>query len=311
MSAKDFRTLLGAGELPAFFPESPSRKQSSQNLETSAWIDQISPGPPAHWKKGRAVGRVIQTSETAHLSVVNGFGKVVYPDSSVYVGTMKDRARDGEGCFQYADGGEYLGQWLGGKKHGVGVMIFASGARYAGEWVNGMRQGYGIYFWHTLTDAQQHIRSPSVINTFHDKYMGQWLNDKMSGLGRLESAHESLEIGNFVGGKLHGYGMRVHKSRAAAVSAATVLSGAAISGAKKIFVGHFEEDEFIGIRSRADEAAFQATEALRLDKPWNPFASDKKAVPNKFGENQTPSPKRFPAMRESDFDPKIAEDVAV
>ncbi len=302
--------MLGAGELPEFFPKSPSRIEKSDSIESPDWLDRATPGPPSHWKKGRAVGRHIQTSETIHLSVVNGFGKVVYPDSSVYVGTMKDRARDGEGCFTYADGGEYLGQWLGGKKHGVGIMIFHSGARYAGEWKNGMRHGYGIYDWHPVSEAQRHLRSPSDISTFHDTYKGQWENDQMSGLGRLESAHESLEIGNFSQGKLHGYAMRIQKSRTQAVSAATVLSGSALIGSRKVFVGYFEEDEFIGIRSKEEQAAFDKSENERIDKPWDPTSTQKKLT-HKLGENQTSSPKRFPNMKETDFNPQVAEDVAV
>jgi hypothetical protein len=308
MSLKNVSTLLGAGELPAFFPESPSKMQGSSNLQSPNWLDKMSPGPPAHWKKGRAVGRHIQTSETVHLSVVNGFGRVVYPDSSVYVGSMKNRARDGEGCFRYADGGEYLGQWMGGKKHGIGVMIFPSGARYSGEWRNGMRHGYGRYDWRPLAEEQQQLRSPSNLATFHDAYVGQWENDKMSGLGRLDSANESLEIGNFANGKMHGYGMRILKSRPQAVSAASLLSGRAVFGARQVFVGYFEDDSFVGIRSKEEEEEFQKIQSTKLDKPLDLFA--KKATKN-TGQTNTPSPKRFPAMSESDFDPKVADDVAV
>jgi hypothetical protein len=306
MSFRDLATLLGAGKLP-FFPDSPSRNQrDSSQLECPDYMDQMSPGPPAHWKKGRAVGRSIQTSETANLSIVNGFGKVVYPDSSVYVGNMKERSRDGEGYFHYADGGEYLGQWLKGKKHGIGIMIFNSGARYAGEWNKGLRHGYGIYDWQPVQAEQQHLRSPSDISTFHDRYLGQWENDKMSGLGRLESANGSLETGCFAHGKLHGYGLRILKSRAQALSAASLLSGNAISGNRQVFVGHFEEDTFIGIRSREEEKAFQKLEAERLDKPWDPFASDIKSSQK---QADTPSPsKRFPKMYETSFN---SEDVDV
>ena len=309
MSLRGLATLMGAGELP-FFPDSPSTKQrDSSQLECPDYFDQMSPGPPSHWKKGRAVGRTIQTSETVNMSVVNGFGKVVYPDSSVYIGNMKERSRDGEGCFQYADGGEYLGQWLGGKKNGVGIMIFNSGARYAGEWIKGLRHGYGVYKWQPVVAEQQHLRSPSDITTFHDRYMGQWDNDKMSGLGRLESANESLEIGFFANGKLHGYGMRILKSRPQAVSAASLLSGNAISGNRQVFVGYFEEDVFIGVRTREEEKAFQKSEAERLDKPWNPFNSGSKSTQK---QADTPSPsKRFPRMYETDFNPDVAEDVDV
>ena len=307
MSLRNVATLLGAGQLPAFFPDSPSRKQENDDMAAPDWLDKMSPGPPAHWKKGRAVGRTIQTSEKVELSVVNGFGKVIYPDSSIYVGTMKDRLRDGEGCFSYADGGEYMGQWLGGKKHGIGIMIFFSKARYAGEWRNGMRHGYGRYEWAPVSDSQQHLRSPSDINTFHDAYSGQWENDKMHGLGQLESAHDSLEIGNFENGKMHGYGMRILKSVAREVTAATILSGDAIMGKSSVFVGYFETDVFFGVRNREQEEEFQRTDAARLDKPWDPFA--KLGGPKKSGE--TASPKKHPRMNQRDFDTEFAAQVAV
>ena len=310
MSLRNIGTHLGAGELPAFLPEAPKKKQEGDAMDAPEWLDLESPGPPAHWKKGRAVGRTIQTSETAELSVVNGFGKVVYPDSSVYIGVMKNRLRDGEGCFSYADGGEYLGQWLAGKKHGIGIMIFPSKARYAGEWKNGMRHGYGKYDWAPVSDSHQHLRSPSHIDTFHDSYSGQWENDKMHGLGKLESAHDSLEIGNFANGKLHGYGMRIWQSARQDVSATTLLSGDAFMGRQQIFVGYFETDVFFGIRNREDEAEFQRTEALRIDKPWDPFADTKKK-PKKKTEGATDSPKRHPKMTASQFNPEVAAQVEV
>jgi hypothetical protein len=76
-----------------------------------------------------------------------------------------------------------------------------------------------------------------------------------------------------------------------------------------VFVGYFEEDEFIGVRTREEEKAFQKSEAERLDKPWNPFASDIKSTQK---QADTPSPsKRFPKMFEADFNSAVAEDVAV
>jgi hypothetical protein len=307
MSLKNIAALLGAGDLPAF-PNSPSTKQRAEGLETPDWLDKMSPGPPAHWKKGRAVGTQIQTSETVHFSVINGFGKVVYPDGSVYVGNMKNRTRDGEGCFQYADGGEYLGQWLGGKKHGIGVMIFPSEAKYAGEWKLGMRHGYGRYDWHPIPAEQEHLRSPSDVSTFHESYIGQWENDKMSGLGRLESAYGSLDIGNFSNGKLHGYGMRILKSRPKAASAASILSGDVLFGKRQVFVGFFESDEFFGPRNREAEAAYQLEIEQRRQQEWNPFDVGNKKT------NSPPdglSPKKFPRMNETQFDAEVAAEISV
>jgi hypothetical protein len=171
-----------------------------------------------------------------------------------------------------------------------------------------MRHGYGKYTWRPLAEEEEPLRSPNNIATFHDTFVGQWENDKMSGLGRLDSAHNSLEIGTFANGKMHGYGMRILKSRPQAVSAASLLSGRAVFGARQVFVGYFEDDVFFGVRNREQEEEFQQAQAARLDRPINFFASK---PTQKTGQTNTPSPKRFPVMSESEFDPKVAEDVEV
>jgi hypothetical protein len=81
-------------------------------------------------------------------------------------------------------------------------------------------------------------------------------------------------------------------------------------GSRKVFVGYFEEDEFIGIRSREEEVAFQKADSERIDKPWDPLSAQK-TLQHKLDQNQTSSPKKFPNMRETDFNPQVAEDVAV
>lgn len=76
----------------------------------------------------------------------HGFGKVTFPNESVYEGEWKDSEMHGHGVFRWKDGSAYEGEYKHGKKHGKGTFYFTNGNRYEGYWDKGHQDGKGIVF---------------------------------------------------------------------------------------------------------------------------------------------------------------------
>ena len=71
--------------------------------------------------------------------------KVIYPDCSVFYGTINEDQRNGNGIMQYANGDKYEGNWLNNVKNGNGTMEYHDGTKYEGEWLNDLREGQGKF----------------------------------------------------------------------------------------------------------------------------------------------------------------------
>lgn len=108
-------------------------------------------------------------------SLFNGFGKMVYADSTIYEGEWKDGLWEGKGHIQYPDGDSYNGQFSGHEFNGYGTYRYSDGAVYEGEWENGMFNGSG-----TMNYADGSI------------YAGEWSNDKKHGVGVLYESETGL-----------------------------------------------------------------------------------------------------------------------
>jgi len=102
-------------------------------------------------------------------SLFNGYGKMVYSDSTVYEGEWKDGLWDGNGIVKFSDGDSYSGSfkehqfsgygkyiysdssyydgyWQDNMFNGAGTMQYADGSTYAGEWKDDMKDGVGVYY---------------------------------------------------------------------------------------------------------------------------------------------------------------------
>ena len=164
---------------------------------------------------------------------ITGFGKMTYSDGqSWYEGYWLNGARSGIGLYHDANV-EYCGEWLHDKRHGRGRQKYADGY-YRGAWENDVQSGHGLRVWHNGTkycgicnDGQRHgngvlVRGPGSYNGMwkngcrHGKerpiwekgsYTGNRNKDVPEGMGEyIEEGRE--DEGNFVGGVLHGKGIR-------------------------------------------------------------------------------------------------------
>ena len=104
-------------------------------------------------------------------SLFNGYGKMVYADSTVYEGEWRDGMWNGKGKLSYPDGDSYDGQFLDHEFSGYGTYRYSDGAKYEGYWEHGMYNGAG-----TMEYADG------------STYAGNWKDDMKEGLGVLYDA---------------------------------------------------------------------------------------------------------------------------
>ena len=115
---------------------------------------------------------------------------LLYPDGSVYKGTINDKwQREGFGKFYLPDGSIYEGFFKDDKMQGRGRLLNIEGYVYDGEFYNRLATGYGKY-----------------VGLDGTVYKGNWEKDKQNGIGEETYSDNSHYIGNFVNGKKNGKG---------------------------------------------------------------------------------------------------------
>lgn len=115
-------------------------------------------------------------------SLFNGYGKMVYADSTVYQGEWKDGMWDGKGDLYYPDGDSYSGEFSKHQFSGYGEYSYSDGSRYEGYWQNNRFNGSG-----TMNYADGSI------------YAGEWRDDRKHGLGvYYDAATGALQKGEFM-----------------------------------------------------------------------------------------------------------------
>lgn len=120
----------------------------------------------------------------------DGYGVMVWNDSSTYLGNWQNNMRHGFGVFRDANGSEYVGLWQEGKRHGSGIYSNLNGEEYVGEWANGKMEGVG-----KLTTA------------YGDTYSGSFRNHKYHGMGMFEKKNGDRFMGFLENGFAHGLGI--------------------------------------------------------------------------------------------------------
>ncbi|KAJ9512720.1 hypothetical protein QJQ45_019057 [Haematococcus lacustris] len=189
--------------------------------------------------------------------MLEGQGQLTFPDGLVYEGQFQHNSITGHGCYRWPGGAVYKGEVENGVRQGRGRMSFsdASHVVYDGAWVNGLRHGSGTI---TLNEDGSHQyqgdwqrdmkwghgtmryangdsytgqwkadmkcgQGTMVWSSCHQKYQGQWANNKPHGIGRHvwyqqlvtepSPANHALLIqfnrfeGHFVDGQREGYGV--------------------------------------------------------------------------------------------------------
>ncbi|CAE1150413.1 ALS2 [Acanthosepion pharaonis] len=145
------------------------------------------------WLDGRRyIGKFIN-------GLQHGNGKYIVPKGEceeIYEGSWKDGKMNGLGSVIYPNGDRYDGYFKDGQKFGHGVFrqgkhLASVASVYIGEWMADKRCGYGV-----LDDV---LRG--------EKYMGLWQDDNRHGNGIVVTLDGMYFEGNFVQGKLSGFGL--------------------------------------------------------------------------------------------------------
>ena len=149
---------------------------------------------------------------------MNGQGKYVWKDGTIYEGDIVRNELTGHGTFLWPDGSSYLGEVKAGLRDGKGVYLNNKGGyKYEGEWKEGLRDGEG-----TLTYLPE--------EPFMSYYKGKWKRGFKSGYGEYLYRTGNLYKGEWADNKKNGAGTMYW----------TTLAGKRIN---EKYTGHWEDDK--------------------------------------------------------------------
>lgn len=134
------------------------------------------------------------------------------PDESYYKGEWStDRLRSGRGVH-LINGELYEGMWQNDMKEGLGRHINAFGDFFLGYWQNDIRSGFGVLRreegYEYIGDWQDNIpHGQGIENTPKGSYEGTFTRGIHNGKGQLRLLDGTTFKGEFVNGKISGYGV--------------------------------------------------------------------------------------------------------
>lgn len=133
------------------------------------------------WKDGKRNGQGIFTrlSDTHTLK---------------YEGCFQDSFPHGQGTLTSSLSGTYEGEWKRGNRHGQGKQTLPCGCTYEGTFSSNQISGQGILIPAMGGSADVY------------QYVGEFVEGKYQGKGKLTSWTGSEYVGEFVKGKKHGHG---------------------------------------------------------------------------------------------------------
>ena len=132
--------------------------------------------------------RVLITGPVKNL-IFDGIGEITYKDGSIYKGNIYFSEPNGEGELIFADGTTYDGEFIDGE-FSSGEFKYSSGDIFRCQTIN-----ENICYGYT-----------EIIYSDGPRYLGNYINDKWNGSGRLEFKSEAVYEGIFLNGQKHGLG---------------------------------------------------------------------------------------------------------
>ena len=115
----------------------------------------------------------------------NGYGKIIFRDSSIYIGNIYENLLHGYGTCQYANGVIYEGNWKNGVRDGAGKLYLVGGEIYDGNFEIDEINGRGTYIYKDGTYYVGDFKFGKRVgigilynNVGCILYSGEWCNDK-------------------------------------------------------------------------------------------------------------------------------------
>ena len=87
---------------------------------------------------GAARKKTVGTSEEL---IQHGYGDLIFPDGSKYMGNWCNGQAHGKGTMNHSNGDVYIGDFINDQATGKGTFTKANNRTYEGEWLEGMRHG--------------------------------------------------------------------------------------------------------------------------------------------------------------------------
>lgn len=131
-------------------------------------------------KTGNWLNNVFQGSTSSSSSSSSGSSSRTTTAST---GCISGDCDEGYGTYTFSSSEKYEGYWKNKMRNGNGTNWFASGAKYTGNWKDDLKDGYGVYEYAPTTK--------------YIKYIGNFVEDKLTGQGTLYHKDGTIESGNW------------------------------------------------------------------------------------------------------------------
>lgn len=106
--------------------------------------------------------------------MINGKGKFIYADESIYDGDWVNGERTGKGIFIWGkgkwEGDRYVGDFINGFRTGYGKYIKKDGTIQEGKWINNVFQGDEVASSNTKVNSQKSTNSTSTNSPAMDRF---------------------------------------------------------------------------------------------------------------------------------------------
>ncbi|MES2848620.1 MAG: PDZ domain-containing protein [Bacteroidota bacterium] len=149
---------------------------------------------------------------------INGTGKHIDMEGSVYEGNFKNGKRNGKGKCTAANSLVYDGEWKDGKRDGIGKAVYKVkgydfGGRnwsYEGSWKKDSIDGNGTYmfgdgsYYTGEVHDNNRVGKGRMVLKDSTAYEGQWKGNALNGEGTISFKNGDKHTGTFVNSKLEG-----------------------------------------------------------------------------------------------------------
>ena len=143
----------------------------------------------------------------------NGFGVLVHPDQSMFLGSFREGRKSGKGRLIRMCGDIYEGDFLNDNFEGIGTLLRSNGTAYTGQFKKGKEHGEGLLKsqGELVYEGEFHKGVKQGRGTLYasegNVYTGDFVSNMMEGIGTYKWADGKKYTGSWRANKLHGEGI--------------------------------------------------------------------------------------------------------
>jgi hypothetical protein len=166
-----------------------------------------------HTKLYHIPNESIYSGQTRINNTKHGYGVLIKNDGSKYEGYWRDNVFTGWGRIIDIEGNLTEGVFVDAILNGKGIKASLNGNIYIGDFVNNVREGKGkeITNEHVyegeFKDDKKNGKGKLVYKLIKDTYVGEFVDNAITGSGYYVWGNKDSYKGTFVNGKMHGKGL--------------------------------------------------------------------------------------------------------